>query len=153
MTLTSPPLSSATDVPTPMADTNELALGTDRERARRATWRPGRATPRSGDHALAGRVARRRRLTEGGAAEVPHRSEQATAGKAIVPDRKAIAAATGEFLKAIRTDAPDRAREVLAKAISPITLTPKTEGPDRFVATGTLDLAKVLASGGSGGRI
>jgi len=37
------------------------------------------------------------------------------------------------------------------RCMSPLTLTPKTNGPGRFEASGTIDLAKVVASGSSGG--
>jgi len=55
------------------------------------------------------------------------------------------------------SEASERGREALARCMSPLTLTPKsppkTNGPGRFEASGTIDLAKVVASESSGGRI
>jgi Recombinase zinc beta ribbon domain len=69
-------------------------------------------------------------------------------------DRKAVLTAAARFLKAIATEAPERGREASAQAMEPIVLTPKTEGPEHLIGvSGSVDLAKVFASGSSGGRI
>ncbi len=79
---------------------------------------------------------------------------QAAAGTATVPDRKTIAATAGELLATIAEQAPERGRAILAEVMSPLTLTPKKEGPEHFIeVSGSVDLAKVFASGSSGGRI
>ena len=81
----------------------------------------------------------------------------AAAESAVRPSPKAIAKAASKMLSAIANDAPERGREVLAKLITPLTLTPKTEGPEHlFEVSGSVDLlvtAAVTASGSSGGRI
>jgi len=51
------------------------------------------------------------------------------------------------------SEASERGREALARCMLPLTLTPKTNGPGRFEASGTIDLATVVASGSSGGSI
>lgn len=72
----------------------------------------------------------------------------------VAPDRTAIQAVLSDFLDVVASQAPERGREVLAKCMTPLTLTPapKTENPG-LVVTGVIDLAKVVASGRSGGRI
>ncbi len=64
-----------------------------------------------------------------------------------------VAARIASFLRAIAMDAPDRAHQAMARCVSPITVAPKTNGPDRFKVTGAVNLAEVAASGSSGGRI
>ncbi len=77
---------------------------------------------------------------------------QSAAGSATLPDRKAVLAAAARFLTSIATDAPERGREALAKAVEPIILTPKAEGPGHLIqVSGSVDLAKVFANGSSGG--
>ncbi|CAN5198736.1 recombinase family protein [soil metagenome] len=81
-------------------------------------------------------------------------SDQAVAKTARLPDRKAVIAAASRFLTAIATGAPERGREALARVMEPIVLTPKKEGPGHLIeGSGSVDLAKVFASGSSGGRI
>lgn len=80
-------------------------------------------------------------------------AEAAKAGPQVVPDRKLLADAAGEFLETIATGAPERARDALSRCITPLIVTPKKEGPSRFQVAGTVDLAQVAASGSSGGRI
>ena len=72
-----------------------------------------------------------------------------------LPTKAEASEATKIILAAISDAAPDRAREVLARCLAPLLLTPKIEGPNHLVeVTGSLDLAAVLpASGRSGGRI
>ena len=75
---------------------------------------------------------------------------------AVIPDRKKVAALVGAFLTTISTAAPEQARDALARCISPLKVTPKTEGPNRFQVVGTVDLGALAAgaaSGSSGGRI
>jgi hypothetical protein len=73
-----------------------------------------------------------------------------------LPDMESIQGAMSGFLNSLN-EASERGREALARCMSPLTLTrksaPKTNGPGRFEASGTIDLAKVVASGSSGGRI
>jgi hypothetical protein len=73
------------------------------------------------------------------------------------PDPKTIAAAASKLLAALTKESPERGREVLARLITPLTLTPKTEGPEHlFEVSGSVDLSVLAAgtaSGSSGGRI
>jgi len=62
---------------------------------------------------------------------------------------ESIRGAMSGFLDSL-SEASERGREALARCMSPLTLTPKTNGPGRFEASGTIDLAKVVASGSSG---
>lgn len=78
-------------------------------------------------------------------------AEAAKAGPQIVPDRKLLAAGAADLLETIATGAPERAREALARCMTPLSVTPKKEGPSRFHVAGTIDLAQVAASGSSGG--
>lgn len=82
--------------------------------------------------------------------------EAATAGIKVVPDRAVLNASVSRFLKTVATEAPERGREALARCMSPLTVTPKIKGPNRFHVVGTLDLGALAAgaaSGSSGGRI
>ncbi len=69
-----------------------------------------------------------------------------------LPDIESIQGTMSGFLDSL-SEASERGREALARCMSPLILTPKTNSPGRFEASGTIDLAKVVASGSSGGRI
>ena len=77
----------------------------------------------------------------------------ATAGP--LPTKAQAMEATKTILAAISDAAPERAREVLARCLAPLLLTPKIEGPNHLVeVTGSLDFCAVLpAQVRSGGRI
>lgn len=80
-------------------------------------------------------------------------AETRAAAPRALPDHAALGAALGRFVDLVASEAPERARAALARAMSPLTLTPKIESPDHYLeVVGTLDLA-VIASGSSGGRI
>jgi len=87
-----------------------------------------------------------------------------------VPDRKAISAALDGFLDRVATAAPEQGREVLAKCLTPLKITPVDQKPEQFgdapikfrgpknktpglVVTGRLDLRAVLANSSSGGGV
>ena len=80
---------------------------------------------------------------------------QAAASAAELPSDKVISTAAKSLLAAITDAAPERAREALARAMTPLLLTPKIEGPAHLVeVSGSVDLASVLpGTGRSGGRI
>lgn len=80
----------------------------------------------------------------------PALSASKAASPRALPDMESIQGAMSGFLDSL-SDASERGREALARCMSPLTLTPKTNGPGRFEASGTIDLAKVVASGSSGG--
>jgi hypothetical protein len=77
-------------------------------------------------------------------------AERGTASPLALPDMESIQGTMSGLLDSL---ASERGREALARCMSPLTLTPKTNGPGRFEASGTIDLAKVVASGSSGGPI
>jgi hypothetical protein len=79
-------------------------------------------------------------------------AERETTTPLAIPDMESIQGAMSGFLDSL-SEASERGHEALARCMSPLTLTPKTNGPGRFEASGTIDLAKVVASGSSGGRI
>lgn len=67
-----------------------------------------------------------------------------------------LGAAVGRFLDVVVNQAPEREREVRARCVSPLTVTPKIKGPSRFQVTGSADLSALAAgaaSGSSGGEI
>jgi site-specific DNA recombinase len=79
-------------------------------------------------------------------------AERGTTTPLALPDMESIKGAMAGFLDSL-SEASERGREALARCMSPLTLTPKTNGPGRFEASGTIDLATVVANGSSGGRI
>ena len=73
-----------------------------------------------------------------------------------LPDRSTLGAAVGKFLNDLTATNPARGRAVLVKYMSPLTVTPKIKGPNRFEVVGSVDLfalAAGAASGSSGGAI
>ena len=83
-------------------------------------------------------------------------AERGTTTPLALPDMESIQGAMAGFLDSL-SEVSERGREALARCMSPLTLmpksAPKTNGPGRFEASGTIDLAKVVASVSSGGRI
>lgn len=73
-----------------------------------------------------------------------------------LPDRKVIGAAVGRFLDVLASQAPESGREILARCVGALTVTPKIKGPNRFQVVGSVDLVALAAgaaNGSSGGRI
>ena len=72
---------------------------------------------------------------------------------AAVPPVEAVRRYLANLGGALGAD-PIRGRELLARHITPIVLTPKTEGPDRhYVGNGAFHPSQVLENQSSGGRI
>jgi hypothetical protein len=80
-------------------------------------------------------------------------AQHGTARTHALPDQRDIQASISRFLDAL-SDASERGREALVRCMSPLTLTPKSNGPGRFEASGTIDLERpavaAAASGGDG---
>ncbi len=100
-----------------------------------------------------------RRQREADQAEVRQLTAEiaARATAAAIPNKKEIAKVAKKLLAAVADAAPERAREALATALTPLILTPKRVGPDYLVeVVGSLELtapAEVGAVVRSGGRI
>ncbi len=74
-----------------------------------------------------------------------------------VPTRAAVRASIGKFLDLVGTEAPERGREILARVMTPLTLTRNETPPGTWSVTGALRL-RTLAAGvsensSSGGAI
>lgn len=81
-------------------------------------------------------------------------SSQSPRTSRALPDPATLRAAMSGFLESLLQTAPELGRAALVRCVSPLTVTPKREGPGhRFQVTGSVDLAAVAASGSSGGRI
>jgi hypothetical protein len=72
-------------------------------------------------------------------------SEQITTTPRAMPDRHALGAAVGHFLEVVATAAPERGREILARCVSPLTVTPKIKGSGRFHVSGSIDLNALVS--------
>jgi len=69
------------------------------------------------------------------------------AGPGVVPQPKAIAGYVKNLLALLETDST-RGREILARFVAPIVMTPKAEGPDRgYRATGAFNMSFFLSVG------
>ena len=73
----------------------------------------------------------------------------------VVPTRAAVRASIGKFLDLVVAESPERGREILARVMTPLTLTRNENTPGTWLVTGALRLrtlaAGVSANSSSGG--